>query len=44
MTWGGDWNWGARVAMTLTMLGFWALVIWAVANFVRATGTGGPRR
>jgi putative membrane protein len=43
MWWGGDWSWAAWVAMTLTMLGFWALVIWAVTNFVRTTGPGRGR-
>lgn len=43
MWWGGDWSWAAWMAMTLSMLGFWAVVIWAVASFVRATGSGRSR-
>lgn len=43
MWWGGDWSWGAWLLMTVTMFGFWALVIWAVASFVRGGRDDRPR-
>lgn len=43
MWWGGDWSWGAWLAMTVTMFGFWALVIWAVTSFVRGERGDRPR-
>lgn len=42
MWWGGDWSWAAWLAMTVTMLGFWALVVWVIVSLVR--GVGGERR
>ena len=38
MGWGSDWSWGAWLAMTLTMFGFWALVLWLVTSLVRGAG------
>lgn len=43
MWWNGDWGWGASVVMTITMLGFWALVAWVIASLVNGAG-GGERR
>lgn len=43
MWWGGDWSWGAWLLMVAMMLGFWALVIWAVTSFVRGGRAGLPR-
>ena len=37
---GGDWGWGAFLAMTLMMVAFWALITWAVLSLTR----GGERR
>jgi putative membrane protein len=39
MWWGGDWSWGAWLIMSLMMLGFWALVIWAFVSVARNSGT-----
>lgn len=36
MWWDGGWPWGAWLAMAAMMLGFWAVVMWAVLTFVRA--------
>lgn len=36
MSWQGDWSWGAWLAMTVTMLSFWALVIWVVTSLARS--------
>lgn len=44
MWWDGNWSWAAWAAMTITMIGFWALVIWAVATFVRGNASAGPDR
>jgi putative membrane protein len=45
MWWGhGDWGWGGWLVMSLTMIVFWGLIIWAVITVVRALGTGTPRR
>jgi putative membrane protein len=44
MWWHGPWNWGAWLAMTATMVVFWALVIWAVVSVVRGIGPGSDRR
>lgn len=44
MWWNGDWGWGASVVMTITMLGFWALVAWVITSLVRGIGGGGERR
>ena len=40
MWWGGDWGWGAWLIMSLTMLAFWALVIWAVRSLARSSDSG----
>ena len=41
MMWSGDdWGWGAWLIMSLTMLGFWALVIWAALSVGRSNGSG----
>ena len=37
-------NWVAWLAMTLGMLVFWGLVIWAFLALARASEGGGPRR
>ena len=39
MWWGGDWGWGAFFAMTVMMVAFWGLIIWAVLSLAR----GGER-
>lgn len=51
MGWYGDgsWGWGGWLVMTLVMVAFWALVIWALVAIFRGTrdiGTanGGSRR
>jgi putative membrane protein len=33
----GDWGWGAWLVMSLGMLAFWGLVLWAVINLARNT-------
>jgi putative membrane protein len=43
MWWGGDWSPGAWLAMTVAMLAFWALLVWALAVFVRGTTAGRAR-
>jgi putative membrane protein len=35
MSWGGDWGWGAALAMAAMMAAFWALLIWAVLTVTR---------
>lgn len=40
MWWHGSWSWGAWLAMTLTMLVFWGLVIWAVVAVGRGLAAG----
>lgn len=44
MWWNGDWNWAAWTVMTVSMLGFWVLVIWGVTALVRGTGGTGAGR
>lgn len=45
MWWGhGDWSWGGWLVMSLTMIAFWALVIWAVFAAIRAGTTSRPKR
>ena len=39
MWWHGNWGWGSWLAMSLSMLVFWGLVIWVVATLVRSPGT-----
>ena len=39
MWWSGDWGWGAWVVMSLMMLAFWALVIWAFLSVARSNGS-----
>lgn len=44
MWWGhGDWGWGGWLAMSLTMLLFWGLVIWAVITVVRTLSSSEVR-
>jgi putative membrane protein len=38
---GWGWGWGV---MTLVMVAFWGLVIWAVVNVVRGAGEAAPTR
>jgi hypothetical protein len=35
MSWGGEWGWGAALAMAAMMAAFWALLIWAVLTVTR---------
>lgn len=37
MWWNGEWNGGAWLAMSVSMVVFWGLVIWAVLSVVRNT-------
>jgi putative membrane protein len=37
MYWNGDWNWGAWLAMALTMVAFWGLLAWAVVSLVKSS-------
>lgn len=39
---GGDWAWWMGIPMTLAMVAFWGLVIWAVVSLIRPGGTGSP--
>lgn len=43
MMWNGDWNGWAWLAMSVSMLVFWGLVIWGVVALVRSgsNGSGG---
>lgn len=43
MWWSGDWSWGAWLAMSVTMFGFWALAVWAVMSFARGGRGDHPR-
>ena len=36
MWWSGDWGWGAWLAMSVMMVAFWVLLIWAVLTLVRS--------
>ncbi len=38
------WGWGAWLVMTLGMLAFWGLVIWAIFALVRSSTDGATRR
>jgi putative membrane protein len=43
MMWGWhSWSWWAWLAMSLSMVAFWGLIIWGVVAIVR--GVGGSRR
>lgn len=42
MWYDGGWGWGAWLGMTLGMLAFWALVIWAILALVRSSASGPP--
>ena len=42
--WYGDLGWGAWLAMSLGMLAFWGLVIWAVVALVRSSAGDVSRR
>lgn len=44
MWWHGTWSWSAWLAMTVTWVAFWALIIWAVVTVVRSLGSGPSRR
>jgi len=35
MWWGNDWSWSAWLAMSVTMVVFWGVLIWVVAHFVQ---------
>ena len=39
MWWVGDLGWGAWVVMSLMMLAFWALIIWAFLSIARSGDT-----
>jgi putative membrane protein len=41
MWWGGEWGWGAWLAMSLGMLVFWGLVAWVVVTLVRQRDNAG---
>lgn len=40
MWWHGDWNGWAWLAMTVSMVAFWGLLIWGVLSVVRSAGGG----
>jgi putative membrane protein len=41
MMWGWNgWSWWGWVLMTLTMLGFWGLLIWGIVALFRRPGDG----
>ncbi len=40
----GDWSWGAWLVMTVGMVAFWGLVIWAVIAVARSGDAGAARR
>lgn len=40
MWWHGEWNGWAWMAMSISMILFWGLVIWAVISVVRSTSAG----
>ena len=44
MWWAQDgWNWWAWVVMSLGMVAFWALVVWAVVSLIQSPrGSGAP--
>jgi putative membrane protein len=44
MWWHGTWSWAALLAMTVTMLAFWGLVVWAVMTVVRGLTPSHSRR
>lgn len=41
--WGSGMGWGAWLLMTLTTVGFWALVVVGIVALFRGTGAAGPR-
>ena len=41
--WGNGMGWGAWLLMSLTTLGFWALVVFGIVALFRGTGAAGPR-
>jgi putative membrane protein len=45
MGWYGDgaWGWGGWLVMTLTMVAFWGLVVWALVAIFRGTTRSGDR-
>ena len=42
MFWYGDWSWGPWLLMTLGMVAFWGLVIWAIVSLVRSEPSAPP--
>ena len=45
MMWGWDgWSWWGWALMTLSMLGFWGLLIWGIVALFRRWGDGGRDR
>lgn len=40
----GDWSWGAWLVMTVGMVAFWGLVIWAVIAVARSGDAGAAQR
>ncbi len=43
MYWGnGDWNWAAWMAMSISMVLFWGLIVWAMFSLLR-NGTSQER-
>ena len=43
MMWGNSTGWGGWLLMTLTMVAFWALVVFGIVALFRGTGGMGPR-
>lgn len=43
MMWGNGMGWGGWLLMTLTMVAFWALVVFAIVALFRGTGGSVPR-
>jgi putative membrane protein len=44
MWWNGEWNGGAWLAMSVSMVVFWGLVIWAVLSVVRSANVTSSER
>lgn len=43
MMWGNGMGWGGWLLMTLTTVGFWALVVFGIVALFRGTGGSVPR-
>ena len=43
MMWGNGMGWAAWLLMTLTTVGFWALVVFGIVALFRGSGGAGPR-